>query len=53
VLLGGAGSMELLSGLRDGTGQLLSAGLVSLVAVAAFVPFLVRLLRGQLRRRPA
>lgn len=48
VFFGGAGSMELLSGLRDGTGGLISAGLVSLVAAALFIPVLV----GQLRRRP-
>jgi hypothetical protein len=48
VFFGGTGSMQLLSGLRDGAGQFLSAGLVSVLALAVFGPLLAR----QLRRQP-
>jgi hypothetical protein len=47
VLFGGAGSLQLLAGLSAGAGQLLSAGLVSLVALAGFGALLVRQLRNQ------
>jgi hypothetical protein len=48
VVFGGLGSMEALSG-RPGAGQLVSAGLASAVALAWFVPLLLR----RRRRRPA
>lgn len=55
VVFGGAGSMQALSG-RPGAGQLVSAGLASAIALAWFVPLLLRELRlldwVRLLRRP-
>jgi hypothetical protein len=46
VVLGGGGLAEAASGL-NGAGQLVSAGLVSLVGCVAFLPLVVRTLRGR------
>jgi hypothetical protein len=45
VALGGAGAVEAVRGI-GGAGQLVSAGLVSALALAAFVPLLWRTLRA-------